>query len=118
MTPDLILDESVDFRIAKSLSEEGYQLFSIAQQNAGISDVEVLDISVKRNGILITEDADFGEWIFVHKATATGVIFLRYKSSDLLKIVSVLIKTVQKYERDLYGNFIVITPDKIRVRKI
>ncbi len=45
----------------------------------GISDKEVLNLAREFNAILITEDSDFGEWVFAHREKITGVIFLRYK---------------------------------------
>jgi len=118
LNTEIVIDESVDFRIVEALVAEHYPVYTIAKHQPGIPDLEVLNITVSRKGILLTEDADFGEWIFVHNEPITGVIFLRYSPSSIQRIISALLKTSQKYEEELHGKFIVITPEKIRLREI
>ena len=47
-----------------------------------------------------------------------SVIFLRYDSRDLVKITDSLIKVLNDYGSSLYGKFVVITVNKIRIREI
>ena len=56
------------------------------------------------NSILITEDNDFGEWIFAHKIKTVGVVFLRYHFSDVDKIINSIIKIIEKYNNKLSGS--------------
>jgi hypothetical protein len=46
--PEIVIDESVDFRILIALRDTGYDVYSIAQNNAGINDKEVIRIALKR----------------------------------------------------------------------
>lgn len=84
----------------------------------GIFDKEILNLAREFNTILITEDSDFGEWVFAHKENITGVIFLRYKAWDFQNITSSLIALLNKYGTDLYGKFTVVTTKKIRMRSL
>ena len=47
-----------------------------------------------------------------------SVIFLRYDSKDIVKITDSLIKVLHDYGASLYGKFVVITVNKIRIREI
>jgi hypothetical protein len=38
----------------------------VREESPGISDRDVLSRAVEMNRILLTEDSDFGEWIFAH----------------------------------------------------
>ena len=71
----LLADESLDFRIVLKLREAGFETISVLKDYQGISDKKVLSLARQFNAILITEDSDFGEWVFAHKEKATGVIF-------------------------------------------
>lgn len=57
----LTADESVDFRIIQYLRKNGFEVYSITENSAGINDFEVLKISYNLNTLLLTEDKDFGE---------------------------------------------------------
>lgn len=114
----LLADESLDFRIVLKLREAGFETISVLKDYQGISDKKVLSLARQFNAILITEDSDFGEWVFAHKEKATGVIFLRYKSEEVQNISSSLIMLINKHGVELYSKFVVITVKKIRIRGI
>lgn len=114
----LLADESLDFRIVTDLMHEGFETISVLKDYRGISDKEVMNLAKKFKSILITEDSDFGEWVFAHKEKDISVIFLRYRHEDIKEISSSLIKIIKKYNVELYGKFIVITVKKIRIREL
>ncbi len=114
----ILADENVDFRIVRKLTEAGFEIISVLKCCSGISDKEVLKLAKKHNALLLTEDSDFGEWIFSHKEKTTGVIFLRYKPFEYENISNLLIKIIKKYDIKLYDKFTTITTKKIRIREI
>lgn len=114
----LLADESLDFRIVLSLRKAGFEIVSVLEKYQGISDKKVLNLAKEFNAILLTEDSDFGEWIFAHKEKATGVVFLRYKSWEFQDISSSLTALLIKYGTNLYGKFTVVTTKKIRMREL
>lgn len=114
----LLADESLDFRIVVNLRVAGFETISVLKDYQGISDKEVLSLARQFNAILITEDSDFGEWVFAHKEKVIGVIFLRYKPEDIQSISSSLIALINKHGGELYGKFTVVTVKKIRMRGI
>jgi hypothetical protein len=64
----------------------------------------------------LTEDSDFGEWVFVHKVRSISVLFLRYKTEEIKRISDSLVKTLIDSGVSLSGKFVVITVNKIRIR--
>jgi len=114
----LLIDENVDFRIVKKLQNAGFKVILVSQNYKGISDIQVLELAKKFNAILVTEDSDFGEWVFAHNESSIGVIFLRYHYGNLEEIFPILIDTLKKFKKELYNKFVVITPKKVRIRKI
>ena len=114
----VLIDESIDSRIVKELRIGNFEIFSVSELNKGITDKEVLQLSRDLDSILLTEDRDFGEWVFAHQEKAVGVIYLRYKVEEISRIIHALLNILVKKNQSLYGKFIVITPDKIRIRDI
>ena len=111
-------DENISRKIIKALRERDYEVISIAEEYIGSSDEKVIGLSKKFNALILTQDSDFGEWVFSHREKDISVVFLRYKPIKIDLIINSLILTLEKYDAGLFGKFIVITPDKIRIRRI
>ncbi len=114
----LFADECVHKNIVSSLRENGYSVNYISESNPGISDHEIVKMAARESAIVITEDSDFGEWVFVHKYKNIGVVFLRYSTDELAAIINAVLTVISKYQQELFKKFIVITPKKIRIREI
>ncbi|MCL5421686.1 MAG: DUF5615 family PIN-like protein [Nitrospirae bacterium] len=114
----ILADECLDFRIVKELKDKGFPVISVLKEYQGTPDVRVLELAREHNAILITEDSDFGEWVFAHKVKDISVIYLRYKSSEIEEIKSSLLRQLHKHGSALYGRFVTITPKKVRIRGI
>ena len=113
-----LVDESCDFTVVRALRASGYDVVSVAESFASASDLQVLKISVEEKRLLLTEDKDFGEWIFAHGEKMSGVLLIRFPAnirSDLGHAVSVL---VAKHGSDLVKSFSVLEPGRARIRKI
>lgn len=114
----ILADENIDFRMVRDLREKGFEVISVLKDYPGIQDKEVLELAKRHDALLLTEDSDFGEWVFAHKERNVSVIFLRYRPLELKNISDSLIKVLNEHGVSLYGKFTVITPKKIRSRII
>ena len=86
-----------------------------------ISDKEVIKIAKSNNRILITEDKDFGEWVFSHGINGLTIIFLRYEKVDyevILSYLTILLEELGLIKLKKRNEFITINKNKIRRRKI
>ena len=63
----ILADENVDYQIIKNLRNKGFNVISILENYRGTPDKEVLNLAMNKEALLLTEDKDFGEWIFAHK---------------------------------------------------
>lgn len=64
-----VADVNVEKAIVDYLLEEGYDVKWIPDYNCEMLDEELLHLSNKEKKILITNDKDFGELIFLQKKT-------------------------------------------------
>lgn len=118
MPVNLVADENVDFRIVKALRNTGFKIISVSQDYKGLPDKQVLEVAKQNNAILLTEDKDFGEWVFAHKVKTYGIVFLRYKTDELEGVIRSLVKVLTDYDVSLQGKFVTLTIKKIRMREI
>lgn len=72
----IVADESVDYRIILELRKNGYNVLAIEDSNKGSEDEMVLEISLKENSLLMTEDKDFGELVFRLNKAHIGIVLI------------------------------------------
>ena len=90
----------------------------IKETNPGLADEKIIALARKSGEILITEDKDFGEWIFAHQLSGLTIIFLRYDKEDYYLILSFLKSALKTIETTGKNEFITINKNKIRRRLI
>jgi hypothetical protein len=69
-----------------------------------------------RGALLLTEDSDFGTWVFAHKVPTAGILYLRYRPGEHGQIANVLIEVLRREGESLHGKFVTLTPRKSRSR--
>jgi predicted nuclease of predicted toxin-antitoxin system len=76
----------------------------------------VLAIAYQQQRILITNDTDFGELIVLRQLPHAGVILLRLADPPLAALFDRL-GDVFTHHADQLGQFLVVTPHKVRVHR-
>lgn len=113
----ILADENVHYFIIKTLREAGFTVVSVSELSKGIKDDAVIRWAVENNYLLLTEDKDFGEWVFAHHVADLSVLFLRYSFEEFEKIATTLRFFLQSEVLN-HPVFITITPKKIRIRQL
>ena len=113
-----LLDENTEFRIARFLQAEGHDVTAIAHDYPhALADTEVLRIAEIEQRILITNDRDFGELIFMNRLPHAGVIYLRLRLSTTADDkITRLREVLGKHSKEL-DQFLVVTERTVRVRR-
>ena len=92
-----------------------YSIKSIQEESPGISDEEVIKISLEFNLIILTFDRDYGELIFrFSKTNPPSVIYFREKGADPLFAARVLLDLLSKSNISVANAFTVIEESNIR----
>ena len=63
----ILVDESVNYKIVKLLRQKNFEVISILEQCPSVPDKKVLELARENKAILLTEDKDFGWWIFSYR---------------------------------------------------
>jgi predicted nuclease of predicted toxin-antitoxin system len=114
----IIADENIDHTIIKSIREIGIEVYSIYESNRGLEDFEIIEFSKNPPRIILSEDKDFGEWVFAHNQKDISVILLRYNYSETEIIKNILKNLLIERQRELFGKFSIISVNKIRIRSL
>ncbi len=97
----ILADENIDTYIVSVLRSNNIKVFHISEGNRGVSDEEVIRLSKDPPGIILTEDKDFGEWVYSHKERDISVILLRYSFMETESIVSILLDLIESRGNEL-----------------
>lgn len=113
----LVADESVDAPIVQKLRENGYEIFSIAEQSPGISDEQVLATAYEKKALLVTQDKDFGELVYRLGKAHEGVVLVRLTGLTPYQKADLCLTAINQHKHELLGAFTVISKDFIKIRK-
>lgn len=110
-----LADVNIEKRIVEYLLEQNYDVKWIPDFDCEMLDEELLSMASREGRILITNDKDFGEHVFLQKRQFAGVILLRVKGQGTTKKISIIKGLLESYEHKLLGHFVVVTEGKIRI---
>lgn len=100
-----LVDESVEFPVVTFLRSIGQTPVSIAEDAPSIRDTDVLAAARRAKRILLTNDKDFGELIFLHGLAHRGVILLRLFTEDAETKIDSVKMLLETHGDDLSENF-------------
>lgn len=110
-----LADESCDFAVVRILRETGHDVVTVRDLSRGATDEEVIDLAVRENRILLTEDKDFGQLVYAQAANPPGVIFIRFPGNARQSLAETVRQLVAMGQEKIKGRFIVVQPGRIRV---
>jgi predicted nuclease of predicted toxin-antitoxin system len=109
-----IADANIEKSIVDCLRANGCDVKWVAECAPAMIDSEILKIARREKRILITNDKDFGELVFLQKQLAAGVILFRIKGQQVSEKVRFAQILLENYGEKLAGHFVVIADKKIR----
>jgi predicted nuclease of predicted toxin-antitoxin system len=110
-----LVDECTGATVAAWLRAQGHDVFSVADEAAGLEDDAILAQAVAEDRILITNDGDFGDRIFRDGLTHRGVVYLRLRNERAANKIAVLGRLLLSHADQLVGRFVVVTEGSVRV---
>lgn len=113
----ILADENIHSFIIQQIRFTGMNVISVQEISSGIKDQEVIQWALEKNLTILTEDKDFGEWVFAHHIKNVSVIFLRYSFEDFQKMATIVSNFLQG-QTLIHPVFVTITAKKIRIRQL
>lgn len=114
---NILADESVDYRIISYLRKHSFDIVAIIDNEASISDTEVLKKANEKNALLITEDKDFGELVFRLRLPHKGILLLRFFNTSIDIRNKKILEVLQMHGKKLLNNFSTLMEKKLRIRQ-
>ncbi len=113
----LLADESCDFAVVRALRAAGHDVRAVAEVAPGAADQKILGLAVNEKRVLLTEDKDFGQWVYANKRATAGVILLRYPARARQTMPAAVVRLVELHGERLAGCFVVVQPARVRIKR-
>ncbi len=113
-----LADECCDIGLVTFLRGDGHDVSYVLENNAGVSDDEVLLDAFNDERILLTEDKDFGELVYRLRKPSKGIILIRIDVKERHMKWPRLKILIERYGDRLPGHFVVIDKEKFRFRPL
>ena len=99
-----------------TLTELGHDVESMLDRDPRATDEEVLAIALSEQRVLITEDKDFGELVFVRRLPHPCII--RFTDMPLTEKVAAIRQLIERHADAMEaGSMIVVTGSRVRIRR-
>lgn len=109
------MDECTGPAAARWLERAGHDVMSVYEESPGAGDSEVIDLALRENRILVTNDKGFGEKVFREGRRHSGVLLLRLEDERPQSKIDALERVLHAYGDELDGHFVVVTERSIRI---
>lgn len=109
-----LVDECTGPAVAAWLRSEQHEVFSVYEQERGLSDDQIIQKAYQEGWILITNDKDFGEKVYRERHPHHGVVFLRLANDRAATKITTLRRLLAAYANQLPERFVVVTERQIR----
>ena len=113
-----LADECVDAALVRRLRGAGHDVIYAAEVASGATDTEILRRANDEHRLLLTEDKDFGEFIFRLHITVPGLVLLRVAQERYPFKWARLDAAVQRFGQRLFGRYVVIEEARFRSRPL
>jgi predicted nuclease of predicted toxin-antitoxin system len=115
---NILADENVDAAIVRWLRENGNEVEWVAESMPSRIDSDVLHSANASGKLLLTRDRDFGSLVFQERRAAHGIILLRIRAKNQQERLALLQAHWDNVVTNASGNFVVISNDRVRVRRL
>jgi len=113
-----LADENVEKPIVDWLRMNGYDVLYISEFMGRSIDEELLDRANQESRVLITNDKDFGELIFLQGKSSKGILLMRFSTEKTATKVKYLANFITTFGKQLEGSFATINENTFRIRKL
>ena len=114
----ILAEECCPVAFVAELREFGHDVRYVAEDAAGLSDGDILEMAADEDRVLVTTDKDFGTLVFRFGYSVPGVVLVRVPKLGSAAIAREVAAMIRKRGESLSGHMSTVTIDRIRRRPL
>lgn len=79
------------------------------------TDDRVIELAIRDDRILLTEDKDFGQLVYASAVTSPGVVLIRFPARARRGLSAAMLDLIRRRGGQLRESFAVLQPGRIRI---
>ena len=111
----LLADEGCDFAFVRALRAAGHDVMAILEILPRADDAVIIDLAVREQRVLVTEDKDFDQLVYASARAAGSVILIRFPGDARATLPRAVMDLINEKGEQLLGCFVVVQPGRIRI---
>jgi len=113
-----LADENVEAPVIRTLRELGHEVLEVGGLKPGAEDDEVASLARERGCILVTNDKDVGQLVFLQGKRVPGALLLRLPGMSGAEKAPIVRAAVQETGLSFARHFVVVEPGRVRSRPL
>ena len=113
LKPKILADENIPNSTIQALRSLGYDVLSVWEVKPGLSDDQVVQLSIKEQRIIVTFDKDFGR-LALTNPNIPGVLLLRIPPKDANYITRRILSALTTVD-NVYGKLIIVRKETLKI---
>ncbi len=109
-----LADVNVEKPIIDLLIEKGLDVKWVVNIDKKMPDIRIFEIANDEGRVIITNDKDFGEFVFYQRKVSHGIVLLRIKGQNLSDKITLVDRLLDRYCDKILRHFVVVTKKKFR----
>jgi predicted nuclease of predicted toxin-antitoxin system len=101
----------------RTLRAGGFDVLAICETSPRATDEAVVQVAVREQRLLVTEDKDFGRLVHASGDRPLGVILVRFPAKARRLLSDAVLQLVQDRGESLMGCFVVVQPGRVRITR-
>ncbi len=113
-----LADENIERAVVEFIRSKGFEVFYVAETSPSISDTAVMEYAKTNDMIVITNDKDFGEMLYLKKMISSGILLIRSRIETAQAKIELVKTAFEKAGGKLKGHFVVVSEKGLRIRPL
>ena len=109
-----IANVNVEKPLIDFLIEKGYDVKWVADLDKQMSDISICEMAAKEQRVILTNDKDFGEIVFLQRKAIHGIVLLRVRGQIVTEKIGLLKRLLDRHAEKIMNHFVVVMREKFR----
>jgi predicted nuclease of predicted toxin-antitoxin system len=114
----IVVDECCPAYIANELKSDGHDVIYVAEDAPSLKDNDILNWALREERIIVTEDRDFCELVFLNKRPTFGIVLVRIHPQKRVEKLQRVRETFANQAAELAHAMVTVTLTNTRIRPL
>jgi len=113
-----LADENVEKVVVDVLRARGFDVLYLREEFQSINDEDIIELANQEGCVLVTNDKDFGELVYLQQKVTEGIVLIRSRSEKGVVKADLVEALVNQHGDKLFNHFVVVSESGVRIRKL